>query len=105
MSNNLITVENGIATLDSNVVSQIVQFEKTIKAVKEAEEELKSRILAEMEERNLIKIETDDLLINYIAPTSREVFDSKALREADPDVYDAYIKLSTVKSSIRFKLK
>ena len=58
-----------------------------------------------MEEKGIIKIETDDLIINYIAPTDRETLDSKSLRQDHPQLYDAYIKMTPVKSSIRIKVK
>ena len=58
-----------------------------------------------MEKRNIIKLETDDLSINYIASTDRETFDSKTFRAEHEDLYNEYIKMTPVKSSIRIKVK
>lgn len=69
------------------------------------EDELKKNILNEMEEKGLLKLETDSLIISYVAPTERETFDSKSFRESNPDLYDDYVNFSPVKSSIRIKVK
>lgn len=101
----LINIENNVALLNADISKQIAEFEKTIKEIKEKEDNLKQAILNEMESKGIVKIDADDLTINYIAPTDRETFDSKTFREDHADLYDEYIKLTPVKSSIRIKLK
>lgn len=101
----LIKVENEIGILDTEVSKKVAEFEKAIKEIKEKEEELKQNILTEMENKNILKLETDDLMITYIAPAERETFDSKKFREENSDLYDEYVKVSPVKSSIRVKVK
>lgn len=101
----LIKIENGISLLDIEVSNKISEFEKQIKELKVQEDELKKNILNEMEEKGLLKLETDSLIISYVAPTERETFDSKSFRESNPDLYDDYVKFSPVKSSIRIKVK
>jgi regulator of replication initiation timing len=101
----LIKVENEIGILDTEVSKKVAEFEKAIKEIKEKEEELKQNILTEMENKNILKLETDDLMITYIAPAERETFDSKKFREENSDLYDEYVKFSPVKSSIRVKVK
>ena len=91
--------------LTSDTSKKIAEIEIKMKALKAKEEELKQMILKEMEEKNLLKLDAEELSISYIAPSERETFDSKALKEELPDVYDIYIKFSPVKSSIRIKLK
>lgn len=103
--NELIIIENDIATLDVETSAKIAEFERQMKAIKEQEDELRQAILNEMEEKNIIKLETDDLVITYIAPTDRETFDSKTFKAEHQDLYDEYVKISTVKSSIRLKVK
>lgn len=102
--NEIINIENGTPILNSETASKIAYFEKTIKELKAKEDELKKSILEAMEDNNVLKVETDELTISYIAPTDREVFDSKKLRADNPDLYDEYVKISPVKSSIRIKL-
>ena len=103
--NELITVTDAGAILNPDTASKIAEFERAVKEVKAKEDELKKAILAEMESKSVIKLETEELNITYIAPTDRETLDSKTLREELPDIYDTYIKISPVKSSIRIKLK
>lgn len=101
----LIRVEQNTALLNPQVSQELAEFEKLAKNIKAKQDELKQRILEEMEAHGLIKIETDDLTITYIAPTSRETFDSKAFRKDNPDLYDEYVKISTVKASVRMAVK
>ena len=101
----LINIENNVALLNADISKQIAGFEKTIKEIKEKEDDLKQAILNEMESKGIVKIDTDDLTINYIASADRETFDSKTFREDHADLYDEYIKFTPVKSSIRIKLK
>lgn len=101
----LIKIENEKAILNLETSKQIAKFEKSIKEIKEKEDELKQLILEEMESKELLGIETDDLKISYVAPTDRETFDSKRFREDYSALYDDYVKLTPVKSSIRIKVK
>ena len=91
--------------LNPEISDKIAEFERNIKKLKEQEDLLKQSILEEMEAKGIVKIENDDLLISYVAPTDRETFDSKKLREDNPDLYDEYIKITKVKASIRIKVK
>lgn len=101
----LIKVENGTALLDVNVAEKIAQFEAQAKEIKKKEDELKAAILAEMEAQGIIKLDCDFLAITYVAATDRESLDTKRFRAELPDVYDEYVKLTPVKSSIRIKVK
>ena len=88
----------------STFINKTSYIEK-MKEIKEAEDALKAAILEEMESKNILSIKTNDMTITYVAPSDRETFDSKKLREEKPDLYDEYVKISPVKSSIRIKLK
>ena len=101
----LIRMEQNTALLNPEISSKLAEFERMAKEIKAKEDELKQRILAEMEEHCILKIETDELIINYIAPTSRETFDSKTFRKRHPNLYDEYVKISTVSASVRMKVK
>ena len=101
----LIRLENGISVLDATVIGQIAEFERNIKALKEAEDRLKAAILDEMENKGLLKLDSEAMTITYVAPTTRESFDTKALRADFPEVDDAYAKISPVKASVRIKIK
>ncbi len=101
----LIKVENEIALLEPETASNIAYFERTMKYCKEQEELLKNAILKEMEAKGVIKIDTPEISITYIAPTDREQFDTKGFRADYPNLYDDYVLIKGVKSSIRIKVK
>ena len=54
----LINVENQIAILNPETSQKIAEFEKQIKELTEKEKALKEAILKEMEQKNIIKIDT-----------------------------------------------
>lgn len=101
--NEIMIQENN--TLSESIEKQIVSIEKRIKKLKEQQDAMKAALIEAMETKNLIKLETDKLVISYVAPSDRESFDSKKFREDNPDLYDEYVKISPVKSSIRIKVK
>ena len=59
-----------------------------------------------MEDKQILSLKDEEngLLISYVASSERETFDSKKLRENNPDLYDEYVKFTPVKSSIRIKV-
>ena len=100
--NEIILQNNNI---NADAENKIISIEKEISRLKAVQDELKKSLLAELEAKGLIKVETDNLVISYIAPSDRETFDSKRFRDDNPDLYDEYVKISPVKSSIRLKVK
>ena len=101
----LITLTEAGALLDPETAQRIADFERKVKEIKRAEDELKNGILEEMQEKKISKIETDELLITYVAATDRQTFDTKTFRNDYPDLHDEYIKISPVKESVRIRLK
>lgn len=102
--NNIMKIGNE-TILAEGISKKIAEYERVMKELKEKEDALKEAIKEEMEAKGIIKIENEDLLISYIAATDRESFDSKQFRKDNPDLYDEYVKISPVKSSIRIKVK
>ena len=76
-----------------------------MKKEKEEYDAFKSELLKAMEQNGVVKIDTDEVLINYVASTNRETLDSKAFKDDFPDLYDNYVKISAVKPSVRIKVK
>ena len=101
----LIKFENNVLVLDKETSQKIAEFEKAIKDMQEKEKALKEAILNEMEAKNIIKIDTPELSITYVAETSKETFDTKSFKAENPDLYDSYVKMTTVKPSLRLKVK
>lgn len=103
--NEMIVINGNEISLKQNVSQQLATIESTVKKLKEIEEEIKARILMEMEARGIYKIETPDVTITYIAPSERDAFDSKAFKMDNPKMYHQYVKTTEVKSSVRIKVK
>lgn len=101
----MLEIIEGSAVLAHEAVDKIVEFERLLKEVKQKEDELKARILAEMEAYGVFSIESPEIKISYVAPTNREVFDSKAFRKDFEDLYDEYVVVTPVKASLRIKVK
>lgn len=101
----LIKVNGDAAILDVETAKNIADFEKMAKEIKAKEDELKKAILEEMQDKGLIKLETDQLVISFVSGTTRETLNTKSLKEELPDIYDTYIEIKPVKPSIRIKLK
>ena len=74
------------------------------KNIKAKQDELKQRILDEMESKGIVSIKAPGLTISYVAPSTRETFDTKTFRKDHPDLYDEYVGISMVRSSIRMKV-
>lgn len=101
----LITLKDNLAILDVETAGKIADFEKMAKEIKAKEDELKKAILEEMQDKGLIKLETDELVISFVSGTTRETLNTKSLKEELPDIYDTYVDIKPVKPSIRIKLK
>lgn len=105
MNELIVKSESGGMELSSSALNTLMKYEETLAALKTDYDELKKKLLREMEEKNVIKVETDGIRINYIAETDRETFNSKAFRNEHPDLYDEYVTISPVKASVRIKVK
>lgn len=105
MANDMVIVQNGKALLDLEVSKALADFERQAAAIKAREDEIKAALLREMESKNIIKLETPELTIQYIAPFDRESFDTKKFKAEFPETYDIYAKISRVKGSVRVKVK
>ena len=53
----------------------------------------------------MIQIDIGELLISYVPATDRESLDTKLLKKECPDVYNEYVKISEVKSSVRVNVR
>lgn len=100
----LVKVDGGLIISESFSVRLFCALQQ-YEDIKKKRDEMIEQLRSEMEKAGVVKIETDNMLINYIPEGTRETFDSKALREVSPDLYDQFVKLSTVKPSVRVKIK
>lgn len=105
MSSELMKIENGAAVLLEEVENNLIGWQQSIKALQECVDEVKAQIMRDMELNGVIKIETEHLLINYIAETEKETFQSKKFKTEQRELYDEYCKLTKVAPQVRIKVK
>lgn len=103
-SNDVLVLKNNEYVLSPQALDDLREFSEQLKRLNDLDKALRTQIKEEMERKNIIEIKTDDVTIKYIAGTSRETFDSKKLREDNPDLYDLYVKISNVSPSVRITL-
>lgn len=101
--NDIIRIEDG--QLAVQTIEYIRATEARMKKEKEEYDAFKAELLQAMEQNGVVKIDTDEVLINYVTSTNRETFDSKAFKADMPDLYNEYVKFSEVKPSVRIKVK
>lgn len=98
--------------IDDNQITEIAELEELIKmldgqvkAAKQKQDELKGALLQEMESRGLKSFEKGNLKITYVAPSTRTTLDSKAIKEQYPAIYEANLKTTEIKASLKITLK
>lgn len=107
--NELITITEEKAILDSQMVNDLILVEKQIKELKEIQDNYKKAIKEAMEEKNIIKLldEISGLSITYIsAQNNLEKFNKDKFQEENPELYDQYVTMDGKKSAyITVKIK
>ena len=100
--NELITVVEDKAILDSKMVEDLIIVEKQIKELKEIQDTYKKAIKEAMENKNIIKLLDDitGLSITYIsAQNNLEKFNKEKFQEENPELYDQYVTMDGKKSA------
>lgn len=78
---------------------------KRIKELTEEYESIKQDVLRKMVENNDKSFDTGNILITYVAPSTRESFDTKKFKSEHADLYSDYIRTSTTKESLKLTLR
>ena len=103
--NNLIEKKEDNYQLTDAVISALKMIDEEEKKVKEKKEKIREILLKEMEDKNILKLENENISITYKAPTERETFRTKDFKKDLPDLYDTYVEFTPVKSSLLIKIK
>ena len=107
--NELITLFEEKAILDTQMVDSLILVEKQIKELKDIQETYKKAIKEEMEKKNVIKLVDDitGLTITYVpAQNNLEKFHKDLLQEEKPEIYDEYVTMDGKRASyitVKFK--
>ena len=103
--NDLIVKKEDNYQLTDAVISTLKMIDEEEKELKEKKEKIREILLKEMEDKNILKLENENISITYKAPTERETFRTKDFKKDLPDLYDAYVEFTPVKSSLVIKIK
>ena len=100
MENELVKIENNEIIVANEVVQQIIEFQKAKAKMDLMEKELKASLKDAMDKKGIKKFIVNGLCASIKDSYTRSSLDSKKLKEDYPDIYNAYLKESTVASSI-----
>lgn len=104
---NLVVLDNGEYELALDVKKTIFTIEKEIKNLTDLRDKYKKALIKEIEDRGITNcnIKNELFTLTYKGPSTRETLDSKRLREDMPEIYDEYVKIGNVSSSVSVRLK
>jgi len=105
--NSLVVLENGEYDVALDVKNTIFSIENEIKNLTDLRDKYKKALIKEIEDRGITKcnIKNELFTLTYKAPSTKETLDSKSLKADMPEIYNEYIKISEVSSSISVRLK
>lgn len=103
--NDLIEKKEDNYQLTDAVISELRLIDEEEKKLKEKKEKIREILLKEMEDKNILKLENENISITYKAPTERETFRTAKFKKDLPDLYDTYVEFTPVKSSLVIKIK
>ncbi|MDT2011211.1 lambda-exonuclease family protein [Carnobacterium divergens] len=104
--NEFYTYGNDVDKLVANVQRfeiQMLELNKKIEKLKYKQKEYRELLYQKMEKDDIKKIDTGEIIVTRMLPTTRKSIDSTKLKKEKPEVYEAYVKESSVKGSIRIK--
>jgi hypothetical protein len=87
------------------VSNKIALVKATLKELEEIDKSIKEKLLQEMEYKALKTLESGPLKVTYVAPYTKEAVDTKKLREAVPEIYEKYKKVSNIGASLKITIK
>ena len=102
---NLIVKKEDNYQLADIITSELKMIDEEKKELKRKEDAIREILLKEMEEKNILKLENENISITYKAPTERETFRTKDFKKDLPDLYDTYVEFTPVKGSLVIKVK
>ena len=103
--NDLIIKKEDNYQLTDTIISELRLIDEEEKELKEKKEKIREILLKEMEDKNILKLENENISITYKAPTERETFRTAKFKKDLPDLYDTYVEFTPVKSSLLIKIK
>lgn len=94
-----------ISKLNQKMSKAVAEFQDQMSELREKEANLHEAVKLSMEKHGVTNFENDILKISYVAPSTRNSIDVARLKEEKPEIAAKYMKQTSVKSSIRIKVK
>jgi len=88
-----------------NLENLIIKIEEEAKKFKEMRDQLAEKIYSKMEEMDVKKFETDNMIITRILPSEVMTIDTKRLKAEMPEIAERYEKKTVRKGSLKITLK
>jgi len=89
-----------------NYIENIIEkIENEAKTYKEMREEMLEVIYKKMEEKDLKKIETNNMILTRVLPSESVTIDTKKLKEELPEIAEKYEKIIKKKGYVKITLK
>jgi uncharacterized protein (UPF0335 family) len=103
--NNLVRSNDGNLSLSEIAKTELKNIIDTIALLEIEKDRYTQKIKESMELHGIKSIDNEYMTITYIEPTTRVSVDQKKLKQEHEEVYLECVKESSVKSSIRIKVK
>lgn len=91
--------------LETRVIQQILEIEKSIKILNDTRDVYKRRLTDLMEEHNVQFIENDFMKIVFYPENEKQSLNSNKIRKEYPEVYVECVEKSKVKPFIKITMK
>ena len=95
----------GVFEVKDKVVNELLDIERTIKALELKKKQIVDSILYEMKESNQKSLSNDLATFSYIEEVKKTTFDSSKFKKENEDLYLKYSKESVSKESVRVTWK
>ena len=86
------------------LMEDIKSKEEELNLLKEKVDKVKETLYGTMEKEGIKTVDRNKLKITYVAPSTRISVDSKKLQKEEPEIYNKYVKTTTVAGSIKITL-
>ena len=86
------------------LMEDIKSKEEELNLLKEKVDKVKETLYGTMEKEGIKTVDRNKLKITYVAPSTRVSVDSKKLQKEEPEIYNKYVKTTTVAGSIKITL-
>ena len=96
----LVIVKGNEIEVQKEAIKKLKEFQIAKAKMDLMEKELKQGLLSAMEQLGKTDLILDGIAVKYKKPYTKKTFDSKKFKEDLPDVYETYMKESTVSGSV-----